>query len=330
MIFVTYEDRPDCLIGLKILVRSLARHLPDARIRVWCPVGNPAFDAFRIWLGQQPNALPSPQQALPGTGWNVKPAVLLHELERGAGEAIWIDADIIVGADPRPLLAADDRTLLATEGMRWDESPRGTAQRTRAFGLPVGREIEGIVSSSIVRVTPAHIGLVREWARLLQSPEYVQWQDKPFWSRPSHALGDQDVLMALLGAAEFSWIPIRYIHTGRGIAHCFFSVGYTTTERLRNSFRGPPPFVHAPSPVKPWSPSPALSVEVSPYTWVAARYAHELEEPMDWTRPRSRAAKLLHLAFLGEPNLRGIPLAAVREARLYLDKGLGRLRRRAS
>ena len=82
--------------------------------------------------------------------------------------------------------------------------------------------------------------------------------------------------------------------------------------------------------MKPWNPSPALSVEISPYTWVAARYYDEVEEPMDWTRPRSRAAKLLHLLFLGEPNLRGIPLAFIREARLYLDKGLGRIRRRAS
>lgn len=330
MIFTTYEDRPECLIGLKILVRSLARHLPDARIRVWCPVGDPAFEAFRDWLRTQANALPSLEQTLPGTGWNVKPLVLLHELEQGADEAIWIDADIILGGDPRPLLAADRRTLVATEGMRWDESPRGSARRTTAHGLAVGRDIPGIVSSSIVRVTGEHLALLREWARLLQAPEYVQWQRQPFWSRPVHALGDQDVLMALLGAAEFAWIPIRYIRTGRGIAHCFFSVGYTTTERLRNSFRGPPPFVHAPSPVKPWSAAPALSVELSPYTWVAARYRDELEEPMDWTQPRSRAAKLLHLAFLGEPNLRGIPLAVVREARLYLDKGLGRLRRRAS
>ena len=330
MIFTTYEDRPACLVGLKILVRSLARHVPAARIRVWCPVGDPAFAEFRSWLQTQENALPSPQQALPGTGWNVKPQVLLYELDHGAEEVIWIDADIILGGDPRPLLAADRRTLVATEGMRWDESPRGTAQRTTALGFAVGRDIPGIVSSSIVRVTEEHRGLVQEWARLLQAPEYVRWQQQPFWSRPAHALGDQDVLMALLGAAEFSWIPIQYIRTGSGIAHCFFSVGYTTMERLRNSFRGPPPFVHAPSPVKPWNESPALSVEVSPYTWVAARYDGELEEPMDWTRPRSRAAKLLHLAFLGEPNLRGIPLAFVREARLYLDKGLRRIRRRAS
>lgn len=330
MIFTTYEDRPACLVGLKILVRSLARHVPEARIRVWCPVGDPAFAEFRTWLAKQENALPSPQQALPGSGWNVKPAVLRYELDHGADEAIWIDADIILGGDPRPLLAADRRTLVATEGMHWDESPRGTAQRTTAYGFAVGREIAGIVSSSIVRVTGEHRQLVEEWARLLQSPEYVEWQRKPFWSRPAHALGDQDVLMALLGAAAFAWIPIRYIHTGSGIAHCFFSVGYTSIERLRNSFRGPPPFVHAPSPVKPWNDAPALSVEVSPYTWVAARYEGELEEPMEWTRPRSRAAKLLHMAFFGEPNLRGLPLALLREARLYLDKGLGRIRRRTS
>ena len=68
MIFATYEDRPDCLIGLKILVRSLGRHLPEARIRIWCPTGDPAFAAFRRWLGTQPNALPSPDRALPGSG----------------------------------------------------------------------------------------------------------------------------------------------------------------------------------------------------------------------------------------------------------------------
>jgi len=326
MIFTTYEDRPSCLVGLKILVRSLAQHLPDARIRIWCPPGDPSFAAFRSWLETQQNVLPFPDRALPGTGWNVKPTVLLYELDHGAHEAIWIDADIILGGNPHSLLEADRRTIVTTAGMRWDETEHGTTKRTAGFGLSVGRDIPGIVSSSIVRVTQDHRRLLEEWARLLQSSEYVEWQRQPFWKRPVHAAGDQDVLMGLLGSTEFAWIPIKYIPSGRGIAHCFFSVGYTTLERLRNSFRGPPPFVHAPSPVKPWSDAPALSVEVSPYPWVAARYRGDIDEPMEWTTPRSTAARLLTALFLGEPNLRGLPLSAVREARLHLDRAIAKLR----
>jgi hypothetical protein len=326
MVFCTYEDRPACLIGLKILILSLARHVPDARIRVWCPVGDPAFADFLSWLAKQENALPHPEQSLAGAGWNVKPAVLLYELEQGAEEAIWIDADIILGGDPSRMLRADRHTVLATEGMRWDETPKGTKERTEAWGYPVGRDIPGIVSSSIVRVTSAHRRLLEEWAKVLQSPEYIHWQRQPFWDRPPHAAGDQDVLMALLGAEEFAWIPIRYIPSGRGIAHCFFSVGYTTMERLSNSFRGPPPFVHAPSPVKPWNAKVPLSVEISPYTWVASKYGDELDEPMGWTQLRSRAGRLLNLIFLGEPNLRGLPLSLIREAKLYLDRGVDKVR----
>lgn len=326
MIFTTYEDRPACLVGLKILVRSLARHLPAARIRIWCPVGEPEFADFLSWAETQENVLPFTGRALRGTGWNVKPSVLLYEFEQGAEEAIWIDSDIILGGDPRSFLQADRCTLIATAGMRWDETEHGTARRTAALGLEVGRDIPGIVSSSIVRVTREHRGLLEAWARLLQAPEYLHWQKQPFWGRPAHAAGDQDVLMGLLGAAEFSWIPVKYIPSGRGIAHCFFSVGYTTMERLHNSFRGAPPFVHAPSPIKPWNAAPVLSVEISPYPWVAARYRDEIGDSMEWTHPRSTAGRLLHALFLGEPNLRGLPLSMIREAKLYLDRGIATLR----
>src|SRR5690349_24151039 len=111
MIFTTYEDRPACLVGLKILVRSLARHLPEARIRIWCPLDDPAFAGFLSWLETQKNVLPFPRRALPGTGWNVKPAVLLCELDQGADEVIWIDAYIILGGNARSLLEGDQRTL---------------------------------------------------------------------------------------------------------------------------------------------------------------------------------------------------------------------------
>jgi len=174
-------------------------------------------------------------------------------------------------------------------------------------------------------VSTEHRALVEAWDRVLQSEDYLRWQQKPFWERPAHAAGDQDVLMALLGAKEFSWIPIKYIASGRGIAHCFFSVGYTTMERLKNSFRGPPPFVHAPSPAKPWNDAPPLSVEISPYPWVAGHYRNEISEPMGWTRPRSTAGRLLNRLFFGEPNLRGLPLSFVREAKLYLDRAMGAL-----
>lgn len=326
MVFCTYEDRPECLVGLRILVRSLARHMPQAKIRIWCPPDKPGFAEFLSWFERQENALPHPDQPIVGAGWNVKPYVLLYELERGAQEAIWIDADIILGGDPSPMLKADDKTIVATEGMKYDESPKGTKARTIAWGYQVGRDIPGIVSSSVVRVTQEHVGLLREWARILQSQAYNDIQMLLFWDRPPHAAGDQDVLMALLGAEEFSWIPIRYIPSGKGIAHCYFSVGYTSGERLGNAFSGPPPFVHAPSPIKPWNASIPLSVELSPYPWVAAGYEGEVGEPLEWARLRSGAGRFLNLVFLGNPNLRGIPLSIMRETKLYLDGMVRKLR----
>ena len=51
-----------------------------------------------------------------GYGWNVKPQAIMRLLDAGFDEVIWIDSDMFVTRDIRPLLdALDEAVFVATE-----------------------------------------------------------------------------------------------------------------------------------------------------------------------------------------------------------------------
>src|SRR5262249_55224798 len=128
---------------------------------------------------------------------------------------------------------------------------QGTAPRTHGWGLPVGRSFPVTLNSCVLRVTRAHLPLLRRWRELLDDPEYQAAQRRPFEQRALHHLSDQDVLNALVGSKEFDEFELRYLRGGVDMLHCGGSAGYSLRLRARGLLRHTPPFLHAIAG-KPW------------------------------------------------------------------------------
>jgi hypothetical protein len=157
---------------------------------------------------------------------------------------------------------------------------------------------------------------------LLSHPDYLSAQAAPNDSRPIHLLSDQEVLTALLGADQFTDLPIRYLRRGREILQLFGPGGYTPWERLHNLRNGLPPLIHAMGP-KPWDfpqvpdfwASPrtyyeSACLQLSPYTEVARRYGDDLAEPHHWMEVQTWSGHLCRALSGGQPSLVGMPHAA--------------------
>src|SRR5438045_2971520 len=91
MIICTYEDRPTDLVGVQLLVSSLARHLPGASIHVACPTPPPELAA---WLRARPGVTLDETRDERLRGWNVKAGLLTRLLDAGHDDVIWIDSDV--------------------------------------------------------------------------------------------------------------------------------------------------------------------------------------------------------------------------------------------
>ena len=316
-----HEDRAEYLMGVQLAVASLAQHSPDIPIFVSCPN---AGSEFLSWLGRQSNASPIELPNTIGKGWNIKPSVLLQML-RQFDDVLWIDSDIIVSGDIRKhFRECDDTVLVAAQETFWGQRQGGTF-RTAAWGLEPGRQLETTVNSGILRVTRRHQRLLEAWQLMLSNPAYLKAQSQPWYERPLHMIGDQEVLTGLLGSVDFQELPIRLLRRGADIAQCFGPAGFTPVERIRSIVGHSPAFVHAMGP-KPWlrqsSAPPALklsiesmrnwyqflSLEVSPYSAIASRYTRE-DFGIEWAKPRSHIGKLLWWLGFGKFELVGFPVA---------------------
>lgn len=317
MIVCTYEDRPTALIGVKLLVLSLRRCVGDLPIVVF--LRNVDMGEATALLGDGVELRDAAD--LSTGGWNVKPAILSRLLDEGHERVLWIDSDIVLAGDVRPLLEAHgDEVFIATQEHRWGMC-QGSALRTSKWGFEPGRTLPITVNSGVMRVTPHHRRLLDRWMELLRSNEYSRMQARPWHERPAHLLSDQDVLTALLGSAEFEDQPMHLLRRGLDIAQHHGPSGFSVGERLAALFKGSPPLVHCQGP-KAWDYGSGdtmgrdkrryyerLYLELSLYSAVAGRYADAVGLPMDWTRPSAWPAKLCHALVLGQPVLRGLPLA---------------------
>jgi hypothetical protein len=346
MIVCVHEDRAEYLVGLKLTVLSLVRHCPDLPIIISCP--HPP-DSFRSWVAALPNTQLMADPNLAGLSWNVKPTLLLRCLNEGHHDVIWIDTDILIDRDFRSRLAhLDDKTLVVTQEVYWGQQQGGN-HRTVAWGLEPGRTLPATVNSGVVRVTQEHTKLLQAWRTMLNHPAYRQAQLQPYYERPLHMLTDQEVLTALLGATEFSHIPVEMLERGVDIAQCFGPAGYTPAERLYNlctlrlpafiHSMGRKPWERASSPREVWSSGEPLlrrlrkyydyiHLELSPYTSIACEYRELLGEEATWMERKSTPARLLATLSAGHPTLQGFLLAlfdaGVRYARRWI--GIGRYR----
>jgi hypothetical protein len=318
VLICTHEDRPASLVGLKLLLLSLERHCPEIRVMVSCPEPDPRFEA---WLRERQSVRLHVDTTLKGEGWNVKPRLLLHFLNAGYDEVVWIDADIVLARDFRPLLQGLSRYhLVVTEEQYWGLYQGGTT-RTELWGLRPGRRLPSTINSGFVRATRTHRALLDAWQRLLAHPAYRRVQQRDTYERPIHMIGDQDVLTALIGSARFADVPLAYLTRGADIIQCVGPAGYTVQERLRNLRRGLPPLIHCAGP-KPWTVSPKSSLlddpkgyydrvylELNTYAWVARQYREALDEDIVGLDVRTRAARFFRALAFDHPTLQGLPLA---------------------
>lgn len=312
------ENRASCEPALRILVASLARHCPGLPVLLFCPN---ATQAFARWLAPFDQCLLNPCR-LDGewTKYDIKPLALLAALRFGASAALWIDSDILVARDFRPIFAGAPAEVVgvAEEALGGHGDPDGL--RARLWGMPVGRALPYTANTCVVRVSHAHRELLETWHALLRDDAYRAAQDRPWYEREVHLAGDQDAFTALLASGRFAAFPIRWVRRGRDIVQFFGPYGYTVRERIGHLVRGMPCFVHSQG-FSPWWPPSApargwsarfahLYDALSPYTVLARGYADVLEDP-SWLRPPTRASRLL--AGRSAP-LTGLPLAVAADA----------------
>ena len=315
--FCLCEDREIEEYGLRLAICSIRRHCPDAKVVVYRPA---AAADFVAWVGRFAEVTLIPHAPVGAESWNCKPHALLPLLRSGAQEVVWLDSDAFVARDCRPLFAGwGDQDLGICEEYQGAAHP-GTEVRTRAWDLPVGRTFPRTLNTAVLRVTPAHIPLLERWQQLLADPRYVPWQTRPLSERPLHCWGDQDVLNALLGSAEFADVPVRLLQTGREVIHCLSLTSFPVLERLGCLFRRVPHFIHGQGG-KPWvllrpelrgnyTLRQRLIQELSPYRMLARRHDAEMGVDCPWLWTGSLAGRTFGLLGLGHYALRGLPLAA--------------------
>src|SRR5262249_15753951 len=111
--FCVAEDRKSCEPCLKLLLLSLRRHIPEVPISLFYP---PATESFMGWMKKCRQVRLQGKPLKNGYGWNVKPLAIMHLLEEGYDEVIWIDSDVIVNRDLFPVFSnLAGNTVVVTE-----------------------------------------------------------------------------------------------------------------------------------------------------------------------------------------------------------------------
>jgi hypothetical protein len=328
MIICVLEDRKTAETSLKLLLLSLTEHCPDIPVKLMYP----ADELFSAWLKT------CPQVTLSGVGteflggWNAKARALLNLLGELHDEVVWLDSDIIVTRDFRNNFGAlDPDTLVLSEEALFGAYRDPDAMRARMWGFEIGRTFAFVANTAVIRVTRQHIPLLRAWENLLEDDVYRGAQERPWFERPPHMFGDQDVICALLTSTQFAHVPVKFMRRGADIIQYFGLSGYTCNERLQHILYGSPAFVHS-QVFKPWLKFPrprraenlrdfvdTLYLDLSPYTLHARRYRGSLTSDERWMEPHSLPASLLRALGLWYPPLVGAPIAAVADIVRTMD-----------
>ena len=321
------EDRSSEEIAVKLLAASISKHCPDIKTIITYP---PATENFKIYIRQFPN-IELRTTAFPGvSGWNVKPQALLSLLAEGYQEVWWIDSDIILSNDFRNNLEGfSSSALLVTEEPSNHAYDR-CGERTKSWGLEVGKSLSFSPNSGVIRANIKHISLLEKWKELLESNTYKSSQREPFYTRPLHMRSDQDVLASLLESRDFAWVSVDFFRRGKDIIQYFGPIHYSVKERLHNFLFGLPPFIHSQG-LKPWWDSSeiqkivqgwefyykTLMLRISPYNHVAASYNNSFIKDLGWKNTHSFSSILLSVIGLGNPSLTGLPIVFIHSLIYY-------------
>jgi hypothetical protein len=312
MLVCLYEDRPEQISGLKLLLLSLRRYCPSWAVRLRFP-GVP--DDLRFWLASFRNITVLTDKLSVSGSFDVKPKVLLDGLSV-SHQCLWLDTDILVNGNLE-FLERDPPEVLVVSQDPW-EYEAGSSHRCTTWQMSVGRELEGPFNSCVVRVSRLHGKLLCSWQKALSTHTYLREKEKPVKHRNQHMLSDQDALSALLASVDFKDIVLhKLLHPSDVLQH-HGAGAYGLLHRWQNLRTGLPPLLHAMGSVKPWrAPThPHLLrqprayyertyLELSPYVHLARQYRPLLNDECDWMDIQTFAGNLGSLATLNNPYLKG-------------------------
>jgi hypothetical protein len=320
-----YEDRPNQVAGLKILLLSLERYCPTWPIRLRFPG---IADSFRTWLKRFSQVSLHEERLECSGSYNVKPSVLLDGLADGADACLWFDTDVFVNGSIDFIAAVPPETIVVTQDP-WEYAD-GSTHRCGTWGLEAGRSLPGPLNSATIRVTSHHKEFLNAWQRIVVKEDYLMEQTKPPEQRNQHMLGDQDALSALLASKEFSSIPVRPLKHSLEILQHHGAGAYGLVQRWSNLIHGMPPLIHAMGTVKPWKMSEhpgilrsprdyyeRIYLELSPYVHSARQYRAQLEEEDGWLDTRTIAGMVGTLTAFNIPTLKGLVQATLHRARWF-------------
>jgi hypothetical protein len=298
--------------------REVSLHLtvPDAPTKV------------REWAASRPEVELSTEKLPELSGWNIKPSLLLQELNAGWEEALWLDSDMIVSQPISKVVQRYSRSALLLAEEWTDALPLAIAE---GWGLKSKRPIS-VVNNCFVRVTQEHRPMMERWLTMLHDPRYRAAQAMPYDERPKHFLHDGWPLIALLESEEFAGVEYDFIRRNGEIAQCAGSSGYRPTHRILDAFRGLPALIHGLGR-KPWEPAGAeggaqrllldLATDVSPYVLASRRVAKKLKMKPEWVEARTLPGKMLRGVTGGHPGLAGLPLAILHSVEMRVKKMRG-------
>lgn len=325
MLVCLYEDRPNQVTGLKILLLSLERWCPSWPVRLQFPG---ITDSFRTWLHRFTQVSLYEERLSSSGSYNVKPTVLLDGLATGAESCFWLDTDVFVNGSLEFVAAIPSETIVVTQDP-W-EYLDGSTHRSSTWGLAAGRSLPGPLNTAAVRVTQHHKEILNEWQRVVIWEKYLAEQAKPVPERNQHMLGDQDALSALLASEGYSSIPVRRLLHSIEILQHHGAGAYGPMQRWTNMIHGMPPLIHAMGSVKPWKmpERPGLLasprdyyertyLELSPYAHYARQYRPLLNEEAGWLEIRTAAGILGTIAAFNWPALKGVIQATLHRAKRF-------------
>jgi hypothetical protein len=321
----SYEDRPEAMDSLILMGESLCRADPEVALHLTVPEAPASVHA---WAERRPEVVLSAKRPEEVTGWDVKPWLLLQELDAGRPEAVWLDDDMIVTRPLSALLHEFPRDcLIVTE--EWNRQK--AVPVSHFWGLPSVRPVR-VLNACFVRATQAHRPLLRRWLEMIHERRYREAQTLPFEQRPLPVASDGWLLAALLESAEFSHVSFAYLRVGRHIAQCAGSSGYRPHHRFLDLFRGPPPLIHCIGR-KPWVSwhgrgrlygfLTELATDVSPYVLASRKIARELDLHPSWLGARTALGALLRGLTAYHPAMAGLPLAVLHTFHMKIGDTLG-------
>jgi hypothetical protein len=321
VIICVAEDRPDFEPSIRLLLMSLARYSGELPIYLIFP---PANRKFVAWLANYRRVTLSTDHIQGTSSYNVKPQAMLHLLQQGHDEILWIDSDIIVTESVTTMLAeSPSDAVVVTEEALWSPHDDDGAWRARKWGFSVGRVLPFALNTGVVRVTRSHKPLLQRWQELLESEKYRAAQRLDWHSRPLHMISDQDALTALL-SSEFAQVPFKTLVRGRDIIQYFGPYGFTVHERMSMLFGRAPTFIHSQGPHKPWNvqwqtkSTPTMKeylqgvyLDLSPYTLAAMQYRPQMPDDTSWMDAHYWLSKILRAIGLWRMSLVGLPIAVI-------------------